>query len=183
MNYTIKETSFMTWRDRNNPNDYTNYAVNFSGNPNRDNKFHSYTRKAKIIIPEELAEEFQSYGIWVGLTRPKEGEEEGFTPTYYTEVKLNYNPNFAEDRQPKVYIVEPGCEPTLLNEDSVVNVDILADSGAIEYVDIDVRRSYSKVREKWSLYVDTMYVVKRNENRDPFRDKYWSLEEAETAPF
>ena len=196
MVYKIEETSFMTWRDANNPNDRTNYAVNFSGNPKRDNKWHSYARKASIIIPENLAEELTSYGIWVGMTKPPKvknaqgelvEEVEGFTPTYYTSVNLNYNPDFRDEDQPKVYLVVPGTPAMPLNEDSVGIVDQLADAGKIEYVDIDVKRSYSKKREKWSLYVDVMYVVQKNDQRDSFKDKYQtqqaSAPEEETAPF
>lgn len=195
MVYKIEETSFMTWRDNNNPNDRTNYAVNFSGNPKRDNRWHSYARSASIIIPENLAEELTSYGIWVGMTKPPKvrnaqdelvEEVEGFTPTYYTKVNLSYNPDFPEDDQPKVYLVTPGTPAMLLTEDNVSIVDQLADANKIEYIDADIKRSYSKKREKWSLYIDVMYVVQKNDQRDSFRDKYQTQQpsnQEETAPF
>lgn len=187
MIYPVENTNFMTWRDQFNPNDHTNYAVNFSGNPKRDNRHGSYVRKAAVIIPENLAEEFRAYGLWVGMTKPPEKEEEGYTPTYYTWVKLSYNPDFREEDQPRVFIVTPGAPAMLLKEDSVSIIDELADGKKIESVDIDIKRSFNKKSQQWNLFVDVMYVNKKNDQRDSFKDKYRTdsapVDTGEEAPF
>ena len=208
MSYAINSTNFMTWRDPNNRNDRTNYAANLSGNPKRDNKFGSYSRQASIIISdgaivnpgqvsvpmtaEQIAEDFQASGIWVGITKPPRitnefgdvvEESEGFVPTYYTRVKLNYNTDFSEDRQPKVYLVTPGSEPILLDEESVGVIDQLADAGEIDYIDLDVNKSTNRKTGKCSLYIQHMYVVKRG-SYDPNYDKYHQKPaDHEKAPF
>lgn len=187
MSYSINNTNIKKRSNFNNPNDTTNYGSNLSGNPKRDTRFGSYSRQASIIITdgaivnagqpdipltaEEIAADFQASGIWVGITKPREGEEEGFVPSFYTTIKLGYFPDAPEDRQPKVYLVTPGEDPLLLTEDTVGLVDTLADNGQIAYIDLDLNKSRNRKTGKYSLYINNMYVVKKT-SYDPHYDKY-----------
>lgn len=134
------------------------FATNFSGDPARD-RFGSPARKATIIIPsEEQAMELMDMGVNVKRTKPKPGEEEGYEPTYYVAVRVNYNTNWP----PKIYLVSGNASPVLLDEGSVSAIDNC-------YV-LNVN-AVLNVSNQASLYVRTMYVEQEIES-DPYAARY-----------
>ena len=125
------------------------YRTNFAGDPEAD-RFRSAQRRGNLIIPDEgYARELLASGFNVKQTVPKEGEEEGFEPTYLVSVIVNYKTNWP----PKVYLVSGNSEPVLLDEESIGNIDVtrICNVNAVlaphEYED-----------GKFTLYVRTMYV-------------------------
>ena len=139
------------------------FKTNFSGDPDRDN-FGSNERKGNVIIPSyEQARELIAEGYNVRETTPSEGEEEGFEQDYFVAVKLNYDSNWP----PKVYLVIDGCEPRLLDEDTINEVDL----AYVRNVNVTCN-SYTNARTgRKSLYVKTMYVEIDTED-DPFAARY-----------
>lgn len=134
------------------------FATNFSGDPARD-RFGSPARKATIIIPtEEQAMDLMDMGVNVKRTKPKPGEEEGYEPTYYVAIHVNYNTNWP----PKIYLVSGDASPVLLDEESV---------GAIDNCYVLNVNAVLNVSNQASLYVRTMYVEQEVES-DPFAHRY-----------
>lgn len=154
------------------------FATNFSGDPERD-RFGSPERKANLIIPDpEQAKDMIDAGMNVKTTRPREGEEEGFVPTYYTPIKVNYDIEW-ERLKPKIYLVEPRSgEPVLLSEDTVG----LIDTCTVANVNVTLKpREWERGMDKGvTLWVRTMYV-EQDMDEDPFADRY--RRPAEEAPF
>jgi hypothetical protein len=139
------------------------WRTNFSGDPERDS-FGSDARKANIIIPDtEMALDMRDAGFNVKETRPKEGEEEGFVPTYYVAINVNYD----TDWPPKIYLVSGDSEPVLLDEESV---DIL-DKCYVLNVNVVLNPYQNQRTGRSSLYVRTMYVEQDVED-DPFAHRY-----------
>ena len=139
------------------------FRTNFSGDPNRD-KYKSTTRRGNLIIPnEEQALEMADAGYNVKQTNPREGEEEGFVPTYFTPIIIGYaNPR----RQPKVYLVTNGT-PTELDEETVGMIDDVY----VENVNATLNPRYNPDRDSWTLYVAQLYVEQTVEE-DPWADRY-----------
>ena len=139
------------------------WRTNFSGDPERDT-FGSEARKANVVIPtEEQAMELIEQGFNVKQTRPKPGEEEGFVPTYFVAVNVNYDTNWP----PKIWLVSGKSEKTLLDADSI---DIL-DKIYVLNVDVVLNPYCNQRTGKSSLYVRTMYVTQDIED-DPFAARY-----------
>lgn len=139
------------------------YRTNFSGDPERDS-FGSETRKANIIIPDyEQARDLIDAGFNVKATRPKEGEEEGFVPTYFVSITVNYD----ADWPPKIYLVSGDAEPVLLDRESI---DIL-DKCYVLNVNAVLNPYQNQRTGRSSLYVRTMYVEQDIED-DPFAHRY-----------
>ena len=64
------------------------YDTNFPGDPKRD-RFGNDQRKANLVIPDiEQARRLIDEGYNVKLTKPREGEEEGFIPDTMWSSKL-----------------------------------------------------------------------------------------------
>lgn len=144
------------------------FRTNFSGDPENDPKYGSTTRKGSVIIPDEgLAQELIEEGFNIGTTKPKEGEEEGFVPRYYTTIIINYNSEIAQERPPKVYLVSGDNEPRLLNEETVGAIDHVY----VTNVNVTLEKSYSKRYDKHLLYVRVMYV-EQDVDDDPYMDRY-----------
>ena len=149
------------------------WRTNFSGDPERDT-FGSNERKANIVIPDHMqARELIDAGFNVKATKPKPGEEEGFVPTYFVPIKVNYD----TDWPPKIYLVSGNAEPTLLDEDSI---DIL-DKCYVLNVRATLSPYQNKMTGRSSLYVRTMYVEQDIED-DPFAHHY-NWRDEEEAPF
>lgn len=147
---TIEDTNFI-WR------------TNFSGDPERDS-FGNDARQANIIIPDEgMAKDLADEGFNVKVTKPKEGEEEGFTPRYYVSVKIN----FDSFNPPRIYLVSGDADPLLLDEESV---DIL-DRCEVLNVNATLSPYENPKTGRKSLYVRTMYVEQDIED-DPFAQRY-----------
>ncbi len=147
---TIENTRFI-WR------------TNFSGDPERDT-FGSEARKADVVIPSyEQAMELIHQGFNVKNTKPRPGEEEGFEPTYFVTVNVNYDTNWP----PKIYLVSGKSDPVLLDADSI---DIL-DKIYVLGVDVVLNPYRNQRTGKSSLYVRTMYV-KQDVEDDPFAHRY-----------
>jgi len=141
------------------------FKTNFSGDPERDN-YGNTTRCANIIIPdEELARELANEGFNVRQTNPKPGQEEGFEPTYFVKVIVNYDSEWP----PKIYLVSGDSEPQILDEESVDTLDKVY----VINVNVILNRYINKKKKdaKPSLYVRTMYVEQDVED-DPFAARY-----------
>lgn len=147
---TIEDTNFI-WR------------TNFSGDPERDS-FGNDARQANIIIPDEgMAKDLADEGFNIKVTKPREGEEEGFTPRYYVSVKIN----FDSFNPPRIYLVSGDADPLLLDEESV---DIL-DRCEVLNVNATLSPYENPKTGRKSLYVRTMYVEQDIED-DPFAQRY-----------
>lgn len=147
---SIEDTNFI-WR------------TNFSGDPERDS-FGSTARVANIIIPSQTqAEELIAAGFNVKQTKPKDGEEEGFEPTYFVSIKVNYDTDYP----PRIYLVSGDADPLLLDEESV---DIL-DRCYVLNVNATLNPYVNPRTGRSSLYVRTMYVEQDIED-DPFASRY-----------
>lgn len=138
------------------------YMTNFQGDPNRD-KYRAVGKFANIVIPDlMLARELIDEGFNIRFTRPKEGEEEGFIPTYYVRVNVNYDVSWP----PKIYIVTGNNEPKLLDDESI---------GMLDNIRVKNVNAVLSSREwepgRFSLYVKTMYVEQDIED-DPFAARY-----------
>ena len=139
------------------------YSTNFSGDPERDS-FGNDARQANIIIPDpEMAEELRTEGFNVKETKPREGDEEGFEPTYFVVVKVN----FDSFNPPRIYLVSGDADPLLLDEESI---DIL-DRCQILNVNATLNPYENPRTGRKSLYVRTMYVEQDLEE-DPFASRY-----------
>lgn len=141
------------------------YTTNFSGDPERD-RFGSDARKANVIIPTyEQAMQLMNEGFNVRQTNPPAGEEEGFEPTYFVSVSLNYDTKWP----PKVYLVSDGADPRELDEEGI---DIL-DKCYIKNVNVVLNPYHNDRTGKKSLYVRTMYV-EQDVSDDPFKSRYFN---------
>lgn len=139
------------------------FITNFSGDPERD-RFGSEARQLNLVIPdEEQARDLVDEGFNVKQTKPREDDGEEFEPTYYINVKLNYN----SDYPPRVYLVSGDAEPVLLDEESV---DML-DRCYILNINVVLNPYYNQRTDRKSLYVRTMYVEQDIEE-DPFATRY-----------
>lgn len=145
------------------------FETNFSGDPKRD-RFGSDQRKANLIIPDiNQARQLIDEGFNVRLTKPKEGEEEGFVPKYFISVKLNYDSQWP----PRVYLVTEENGGVLLDSESVCCIDDMW----VESVNAVLNR-YSGPNGK-SLYVKSMEVFQKTDD-DPIMSKYSRRREEES---
>lgn len=143
------------------------FKTNFSGDPERD-KYGSDQRKANLIIPDiELARELIDEGFNVKLTKPKEGEEEGFVPKYFISIKLNYESKWP----PRVYLVTSSGKSVPLDAKSVECIDYMW----VENVNV-VLNKYEGLNGK-SLYIRSMEVFQMVDD-DPIAAKYAEMEVA-----
>ena len=95
------------------------WRTNFSGDPERDT-YGSDARQANLIIPDpEQAMQLIEEGFNVKSTKPREGEEEGFVPTYFVSIKVNYDTEWP----PKICLVSGDAEPVELNERTISILD------------------------------------------------------------
>lgn len=142
------------------------FKTNFSGDPERDS-FGSDARKATLIIPtEEQAMELMAGGVNVKQTKQKPGdEEEGFEPTYYVTVNVNYDTNWP----PKIWLVSGDSEPQLLDEESVGIID----KCYVLNVNAVLNPYHNQRTRRTSLYVRTMYVEQDIED-DPYAARYFN---------
>lgn len=139
------------------------YRTNFAGDPTKD-KYKSTTRRGNLIIPNEgQALEMIDAGYNVKVTNPREGEEEGFVPTYYIPVIIGYS---HPKRKPKVYLVTNNV-PTELDEDQVH----LIDEVYVLNVNATLYPRYNPDRDSWTMYVSNMYVEQDVED-DPWAGRY-----------
>lgn len=137
------------------------FETNFSGDPKRD-RFGNSQRKANLVIPDiDLARQLIDEGYNVRLTKPREGEEEGFIPRYFVSVKLNYDSKWP----PKVYLVTEENGGVLLDAESVCCIDNMW----VESVNA-VLNPYEGPNGK-SLYVKSMEVFQKLDD-DPITSKY-----------
>ena len=96
------------------------FRTNFSGDPDRDT-YGSDARRANIIIPDiRQAQMLIDEGFNVKVTKPREGEEDGFVPEYFVAIGVNYDSNWP----PKIYLVSGNANPVLLDEESVSSLDM-----------------------------------------------------------
>ena len=147
------------------------YRTNFAGDPNRD-KYKSTTRRGNLIIPtEEQAIEMQEAGYRVKTTIPREGEEEGFVPTYFVPIIIGYA---HPKRKPRIFLVTNGV-PNELDEEQVHMLDEVY----VLNVNATLHPNYNPERDTWTLYVQTMYV-EQDVADDPWASRYnWRSPENE----
>lgn len=139
------------------------FKTNFSGDPERDD-YGSSQRKANVIIPtKEQADDLAAMGFNVKCTKPKDGEEEGFEPTYFVAVRANFNSAWP----PKIKLVVSNEEPIMLDEESVGILDNIY----VLNVNVLLSPYYNERNNRWSLYIKTMYVEQDMED-DPFASRY-----------
>ena len=139
------------------------FRTNFSGDPERDT-FGSDARVANVIIPDERqALELMDAGFNVKMTKPRPGEEEGFSPTYYVQIKVNYDTEWP----PKIYVVSGNAEPRLLDEETIAELDYIY----VSNVNVVLNPYVNSRTNKCSLYIRTMYVEQDIED-DPFAHRY-----------
>ena len=137
------------------------FETNFSGDPSRD-RFRSTQRRANVIINNpDLAQELIDEGFNVRETRPREGEEEGFIPTYFIAIKANYDSKWP----PKIYLVSGDSDPVLLDAETVGQIDQIS----VDNVNVQLNTRYTENGN--SLYVRTMYV-EQGVGNDPFAERY-----------
>ena len=100
------------------------------------------------------------------MTKPREGEEEDFVPTYYISIKLSYRDRNGELKRwpPKVLFIEDDFV-TELTEETVNRIDY----AWVERVNV-VLNKYESDRGK-SLYVKTMEVFQKSDD-DPILARY-----------
>lgn len=147
------------------------FDTNFAGDPNRD-KYGSDARKANLVIPDiSVARQLIDEGYNVKMTKPREGEEEGFVPCYYISIKLSYRDRNGELKRwpPKVLFIEDDFV-TELDEETVSRIDY----ARVESVNV-VLNKYESERGK-SLYVKTMEVFQRFDD-DPILARYRQREQ------
>ena len=134
------------------------FMTNFSGDPARSGKYPSTTRQANLTIPDvDLARDLIDEGFKVKLTKPREGEEEGFVPTYFIPIKVNYQVKYP----PKIYLVAGDAEPRLLTEDTI---DVL-DKIRVKNVDVTLNKRFTDMG-------NTLYV-EQDVDDDPWAGKYF----------
>lgn len=139
------------------------FRTNFSGDPERDT-FGSDARTANVIIHDHMqVRQLIDEGFNVKSTKPKPGEEEGFVPTYFVSVKVNYDTPYP----PKIYLVSGDADPVLLNEETVDSIDHCY----VLNVDVTLNPYPNPRTGRKSLYVRTMYVTQDVED-DPFAHRY-----------
>lgn len=154
---TIEDTKFI-WR------------TNFSGDPERDT-FGSNARKANIIIPDpDQAMELLDAGFNVKKTKPRDGDEEDFVPTYFVAVNVNYDTEWP----PKIYLVSGDADKVLLDEESIG----VLDTCWVRNVNVVLNPYQNRLTGRNSLYVRTMYVEQDIED-DPFARRYTRNDEEE----
>lgn len=143
------------------------WKTNFSGDPSRDN-FGSEVRKGNVIIPSEAqARELMNEGFNVRRTEPRDGEDEGYEPTYFISITVNYDSNWP----PKIYLVSGDSNPELLDEESIATIDKCNDKGGVKNVNVVLNPYYNNKTHRPSLYVRTMYVEQDVES-DPYASRY-----------
>ncbi len=155
MRITIENTNFI-------------YMTNFSGDPARAGKYPSKSKVGHIIIPDiKQARELIDAGFNVKMTKPKEGEEEGFIPKYYVKINARYRKANGDLMKypPRVYLVSGDNPPLLLDEDTINQVDVIP----VDNVNV--------VLKSWDgdngpvLDIITMYVEQGLDD-DPFAARY-----------
>ena len=154
--------------------DNTNFIfeTHLAGDPTRD-KFRSKQKYANVIIPDiQLARQMIDDGFKVKMTKPRDGEEEGFTPRYYLKVIVNYN----RRNQPIVHLVQ-GRKKVELFEDTINMLDNIKVQNVSVRLDIWDSEDYGKIP-----YVDTMYVEQAI-REDPFASRYCQEEEGDYRAF
>lgn len=143
------------------------YRTNFAGDPSQD-KYGSSTRRGNIVIPtQEQADELVAMGCNVKQTQPRDGEEEGYVPTYYISVIINYDSDLAQERPPKVYLVSGNEPPRLLDKETVGAIDKVY----VLNVNATLEICHSKRYDRELAYVQVMYV-EQDVADDPFADRY-----------
>ena len=145
------------------------YQRNLAGDLSKSGKFPSNSRVANIVIPTaDLAQRMVDEGYDVKMTKPREGEEEGFVPQYFVKIEVKYRDKFGNPLKylPKVYLVTDGEEPTLLDEDSIGILDNIR----VKNVQLTIN-PYVKEDGGLKAYVRVMYV-EQNIDDDPFAEMY-----------
>lgn len=139
------------------------FRTNFSGDPDRDT-YGSDARRANVIIPDiEQAQYLIDQGFNVKVTKPREGEEDGFVPEYFVAIGVNYDSNWP----PKIYLVSGDADPVLLDEESISSLDMCQ----VQNVNVVLNPYQNQKTGRKSLYVRTMYV-EQDINDDPFASRY-----------
>ena len=150
------------------------FKTNFSGDPERD-RYGSSVRKGNLVIPDPMqARELIDAGFNVKMTKPREGEEEDFVPTYYVSVIVNFDSNWP----PNIYLVNERGEARPLDDETISTID------KIRVKNVNAILNPHKWKDGFTMYVKTMYVEQSLED-DPFASRYAKADEdePEALPF
>lgn len=156
------------------------FKTNFSGIPDPNSMYPSSDRVGNVVIPPDMVKIFEDAGCNVRATKPREGEEEGFQPTYFVKAKLSYRDKYGELKpeklQPVVKLYRALNEvPVLLDEESVATID------EIDIKNISVRLSmWVRPNGGCSLYIRNLSVLQDIDD-DPFASFYGEPNVAEEA--
>ena len=106
---------------------------------------------------------FEDEGFNVKVTKPRDGDEDGFAPEYFVAIGVNYDSNWP----PKIYLVSGNADPVELNENTVGCLDGIQ----VQNVNVVLNPYQNQKTGRKSLYVRTMYV-EQDINDDPFASRY-----------
>ena len=126
---------------------------------------------------EEFIIEMANAGYNVKQTNPREGEEEGFVPTYFVPIIIGYG---HPRKKPKVYLVkedksvrqmDPDGEPVYIKTELTEDTVGLIDDVYVLNVKATLNPRYNVDRDSWTLYVSQLYV-EQDEDLDPWAGSY-----------
>lgn len=160
-NIKIEGSTFMNWKDGRG----INTARNFAGDPNKS-EFKARDRYSYIAIPEEVARHLEAMNCWVGKTKPRDGEEEGFVPTYYIQMFVNFDSEFP----PTVNLYSDGVI-TQLTKDTIGLVDDMF----VESVDCTLNPWTNPKTGKTKVFCNVLWIKQNTSGGDPFKKKYQDM--------
>lgn len=163
------------------------FKTNFRGELDPNSKFPSTDRVANVVIPPSMVADLESAGVNVKVTKPREGEEEGFQPTYFVKVKAAYRDKFGElkdkRRQPTIKLYRAlNQAPVELDEESVGVID------EIDIKNISIRLNpWERPNGGVTLFIRNLSVLQDIDD-DPFASMYGeptpeATDDGEDIPF
>lgn len=148
------------------------FPTNFKGDPEKSD-YGSPARVCNIIVPDmETVDKLRDAGVTVKVTKPREGFEDEYEPTYYIKAQVKYRDRYGEPvrNQPIVKLwTDDGERCEDLDENTVGRID-----------DVYVLRVNAKVSpyaydkkdpSKVSAYISVLYV-EQDETSDPFARRF-----------
>lgn len=141
------------------------FGRNFSGDPSKD-RYADMRRKANLVIPDpEQAKDLVKSGFKVKETNPRD-----FKPEYFVQILVKYRDKTGRPVKypPRVFLVNDGCEPVLLDEESIAMLDDIR----VKNVNVILNPyEHDPVNHTMNLYVRTMYV-EQDVDDDPYAAHY-----------
>jgi len=141
------------------------FKTNFSMDPGRERYACKYPH-ANIIINDPGIVDYLlglEFPVRVKQTEPRPGEEEGFVPTYFVDVKANFDSEWP----PKIYLVSGDADPVPLDAESVGSID----NCYVLNVNTMLNIYHGKDQDSSTLWIRTMYV-EQDVDDDPYAAYY-----------